>query len=250
MTIAPKPSRFRTRFSPPSRSSSRPRPRPDARPAVLGQAPAIKPVTVLQPMPDFTLASLQGGEVTLSKLKGKNVLLIFPRGLVGEGSWCHIDNYQYSDPAETEKLQAFRKALNLEVLFVMPYGRALVQQWADKFVDQFQDIESLSESSRSGVARRPGQDPHGHLHPRSSPRSSSSRGERSPFRSPSSWTLTGRSRKDWGCSRRNGEGGKPSRTSPRSTSSTPKEWSGSNISARARSTGPRRNICWRSLTKI
>jgi peroxiredoxin len=110
-------------------------------PAVLGQTPAIKPVTVLQPMPDFTLASLQGGEVTLSKLKGKNVLLIFPRGLVGENSWCHIDNYQYSDPAEAEKLQSFRKALNLEVVFVLPYERALVQQWADKFVDQFQDIE-------------------------------------------------------------------------------------------------------------
>lgn len=104
-------------------------------------APAIKPVTVLQPMPDFTLPALQGGEITLSKLKGKNVLLIFPRGLVGENSWCHIDNYQYSDPAEAEKLQSFRKALNLEVLFVLPYGRALVQQWADKFVDQFQDIE-------------------------------------------------------------------------------------------------------------
>jgi peroxiredoxin len=105
-------------------------------------APAAKPVTVLQPMSDFTLASLQGGEVTLSKLKGKNVLLIFPRGLVGENSWCHVDNYQYSDPAETDKLQAFRKALNLEVLFVLPYGKDLVRQWADKFADQMQDIEN------------------------------------------------------------------------------------------------------------
>jgi len=111
-------------------------------PSAPAQAPAIKPVTVLQPMPDFTLAALQGGEVTLSKLRGKNVLLIFPRGLVGEGSWCHIDNYQYADPAETEKIQSFRKAFNLEVLFVMPYARPLVQQWADRFVDQFKDIEA------------------------------------------------------------------------------------------------------------
>jgi peroxiredoxin len=106
------------------------------------QPPAFRPVILLQPMPDFTLPALQGGEVTLSKLRGKNVLLIFPRGLVGDNSWCHIDNYQYSDPAETEKLRAFRKSLNLEVLFVMPYERALVQQWADKFVDQFKDIEA------------------------------------------------------------------------------------------------------------
>jgi peroxiredoxin len=104
-------------------------------------APAVKPVTVLQPMPDFTLSALQGGEVTLSKLRGRNVLLIFPRGLVGENSWCHIDNYQYSDPAEAEKLRSFRKALNLEVIFVLPYGRPLVQEWADKFIDQFKDIE-------------------------------------------------------------------------------------------------------------
>jgi peroxiredoxin len=111
-------------------------------PAALGQAQDIKPVTVLQSMPDFTLATLQGGEVTLSKLKGKNVLLIFPRGLVGENRWCHVDNYQYSDPAETEKLRAFRAKFDLEVLFVLPYGQALVQQWADKFADQMQDIEN------------------------------------------------------------------------------------------------------------
>jgi peroxiredoxin len=111
-------------------------------PAATAQAQDIKPVTVLQPMPDFTLPALQGGEVALSKLKGKNVLLIFPRGLVGENRWCHVDNYQYSDPAETEKLQAFRKTFNLEVLFVLPYGQALVQQWADKFADQMQDIEN------------------------------------------------------------------------------------------------------------
>jgi len=107
-----------------------------------GQAQDIKPVTVLQPMPDFTLPALQGGEVTLSKLKGRNVLLIFPRGLVGEGRWCHVDNYQYADPSETDKLRAFRKTYDLEVIFVLPYSPALVQQWADKFADQMQDIEN------------------------------------------------------------------------------------------------------------
>jgi peroxiredoxin len=104
--------------------------------------PDIKPVTVMQPMPDFTLPVLQGGEVTLSKLRGRNVLLIFPRGLVGEGSWCHVDNYQYADQAEMDKLDGFRKAFNLDVLFVLPYGEALVRQWADKFADQMQDIEN------------------------------------------------------------------------------------------------------------
>jgi peroxiredoxin len=110
--------------------------------ALAAPAQDIKSVTVLQPMPDFTLPVLQGGEVSLSKLRGKNVLLVFPRGLVGEGSWCHVDNYQYADPAELDKLRSFRQSFNLEVLFVLPYTQALVQQWSDKFADQMQDIEN------------------------------------------------------------------------------------------------------------
>ena len=51
-----------------------------------------KPVTVGQPMPDFTLPAYQGGTVTLSALKGKNVMIIFPRGYAAENAWCTICN--------------------------------------------------------------------------------------------------------------------------------------------------------------
>ena len=115
--------------------------------AGTGRAQALKPVSVWQAMPDFTLPAFQGGEVTLSKLKGKNVLLIFPRGLAGENHWCHVCNYQYADLVELEKAKAIRKAYNLEILFVMPYGRDQVQQWADKFPDQMQDIENWKNPS-------------------------------------------------------------------------------------------------------
>jgi hypothetical protein len=51
-----------------------------------------KPVTVGQPMPDFILPAYQGGTVTLSALKGKNVMIIFPRGYAAENYWCTICN--------------------------------------------------------------------------------------------------------------------------------------------------------------
>jgi peroxiredoxin len=110
--------------------------------AGLGRAQAAQPISVRQAMPDFTLPALQGGEVTLSKLKGKSVLLIFPRGLAGEKHWCHVCNYQYADLAEMEKARGIRKALNLEIVFVMPYDLDMLQQWADAFSQQMADIEA------------------------------------------------------------------------------------------------------------
>jgi len=43
-------------------------------------------------MLDFTLPAYQGGTVTLSALKGKNVMIIFPRGYAAENYWCTICN--------------------------------------------------------------------------------------------------------------------------------------------------------------
>ncbi len=47
--------------------------------SVPGRAQDLRPATVWQPMPDFTLPALQGGEVTLSKLRGKTIFIIFLR---------------------------------------------------------------------------------------------------------------------------------------------------------------------------
>jgi peroxiredoxin len=111
---------------------------------ILGAAvqAQIRPVSVLQPMPDFTLPVYQGGEMTLSQLKGKNVLLIFPRGLAGKDHWCHVCNYQYAELAELDIDQNIREKNNLEILFVLPYSKEMVQDWVDKFADQMADIEN------------------------------------------------------------------------------------------------------------
>ena len=65
-------------------------------------------------------------------LRGKNVLLIFPRGRVGD-HWCQICHYQYAELAELEEAQHFRKKNNLEVLFALPYDSAPVQHWIAMF---------------------------------------------------------------------------------------------------------------------
>ncbi len=125
-------------------------------------AQAIKPVTLWDKFPDFTLPAFQGGEVTLSKLQGKTVLLIFPRGWAAPDHWCNICNYQYAELAELEKTQGIRKANNLEILFVMPYSREVVQDWLDKFPAQMKaiedwknppDAEKLDEKGKARVER-------------------------------------------------------------------------------------------------
>ena len=53
----------------------------------FSQQAEIRPATVGQPMPDFALPVYQGGDLKLSGLKGKNVLIIFPRGYQAPGAW-------------------------------------------------------------------------------------------------------------------------------------------------------------------
>jgi peroxiredoxin len=101
------------------------------------QEPAapLRPVFLRGPISDFTLPSLQGGEVSLSKLKGKNVLLVFPRGKIDD-HWCQICHYSYAELAQREKTVGLRQKYDLEILFVLPYDKATVQHWVDIFPDQ------------------------------------------------------------------------------------------------------------------
>ena len=100
-----------------------------------------KPVTVGQPMPDFTLPAYQGGTVTLSALKGKNVMIIFPRGYAAENYWCTICNYKYAELVELERTQEIRKKYNVEVLIVLPYGPDVVKAWVDVLPEQLDKVK-------------------------------------------------------------------------------------------------------------
>jgi len=110
-------------------------------PLAFSQAADIRPVTVGQPMPDFTLPAFQGGTFSLSTLKGKNVLLVFPRGFAAEARWCTIDNYKYAELVDFEKTAEIRKKYNVEVVFVFPYGQDVVKQWVESNPDQLEKIK-------------------------------------------------------------------------------------------------------------
>jgi peroxiredoxin len=100
------------------------------------------PVVVGQPMPDFTLPVYQGGSLTLSSLRGKNVLVLFPRGYAAENYWCTICNYRYVELAELEKAKRIREKYNVEVLVVFPYPRDIVKSWLEALPGQLETVRT------------------------------------------------------------------------------------------------------------
>ena len=133
-------------------------------PVALGQSrdPQVKPALLEQPMPEFTLPSYQGQEVSLSALKGKNVMIIFPRGYAGPDRWCTICNYKYVELTELQKTRDIRKKYNVEILFVLPYSKEIVSKWLQSLPEQMTKIknwkypenpEQLDDKGKQSVER-------------------------------------------------------------------------------------------------
>ncbi len=94
-------------------------------------AEEVHPAMLGEVMPGFALPSLQGGEVSLAALAGRNVVLVFPRVQYGEGKWCTICNYGYAELAALDAAEAVRRSANAEIVFVVPFGREVAQRWVD-----------------------------------------------------------------------------------------------------------------------
>jgi peroxiredoxin len=116
-------------------------PVPSAAPAQKPE-PRPTPAVVGQPMPDFTLPVYQGGALTLSSLRGKNVLILFPRGYAAENYWCTICNYRYVELAELEKAKKIRAKYNVEVLVVFPYSQDIVKAWLEALPGQLETVRT------------------------------------------------------------------------------------------------------------
>ncbi len=101
------------------------------------------PVTLEEKMPDFTLPVYQGGEVNLSALHGKNVMIVFPRGHSAPGAWCTVCDYKYAELIDLEKASQLRKKYNLEILFVFPYDRDTVTSWLAALPAQLGKIRGI-----------------------------------------------------------------------------------------------------------
>jgi peroxiredoxin len=124
--------------------------------------PRPQPALVGQPMADFTLPVYQGGTMTLSSLRGKNVLILFPRGWAAENYWCTICNYRYVELAELEKAQKIQEKYNVQVLVVFPYPRDVITSWLEALPGQLDSIRTtknppdpskLDERGKSRMAR-------------------------------------------------------------------------------------------------
>jgi peroxiredoxin len=115
----------------------------------LSQEPEVKPALLEQPMPDFTLPTFQGGSVSLSSLKGKNVMIVFPRGYAAEGYWCTICNYKYAELVDFERTEQLRKNFDLEILYVLPYGQETVQKWLGDLPGQLDKVKKWKNPPES-----------------------------------------------------------------------------------------------------
>ncbi len=115
------------------------------------QAPQIRPALLGQPMPDFSLPALQGGDVSLSALRGKNVMIVFSRGYAAENYWCTICNYKYVELVELEKAEGIRKKYDTEILFVFPYDQTTVREWVDILPGQLAKIRDTKNPQDPSV---------------------------------------------------------------------------------------------------
>lgn len=100
-----------------------------------------QPAMLEKQMADFTMPAIDGKSVSLSDYKGKNVLLVFPRGYAAEGRWCSICNYQYAQLLELEKRT--KGKFDLQILYIFPYSEETTHAWIDSFPDQLKLIEEM-----------------------------------------------------------------------------------------------------------
>ena len=112
--------------------------------AAHAQIVRVQPGLIERVMPDFSLPGLDGRVLALSQLKARAVVVVFPRGRVADADgsdphWCQL--CQYAELAELEKTTSFRAALNVEVLFVLPYGGNEVAEWASIIPKQVATVD-------------------------------------------------------------------------------------------------------------
>jgi peroxiredoxin len=130
-------------------------PAQSAQPAQAAE-PRPQPAVVGQPMADFTLPVYQGGTLTLSSLRGRNVMIIFPRGYAAPDYWCTICNYRYVELAELEKARQIQEKYNVKILVVFPYTQDVVKAWLEALPGQMEKIRTTKNPADPAKLDEPG----------------------------------------------------------------------------------------------
>jgi peroxiredoxin len=108
---------------------------------LLSQAPAIKKAYLGQPMSDFELATLDGKTVKLSALKGRNVMLVFPRVFYAVDGDCSICGYQYAELDDFYRRDNWKEKFNLEILYVFPFSAEVTRAWMTRIPEMLEAVE-------------------------------------------------------------------------------------------------------------
>jgi peroxiredoxin len=109
---------------------------------LAAQATVIKKAYLGQPMSDFELAALDGKTVRLSALKGRNVMLVFPRVFYAVDGDCSICGYQYAELADWYQAGNWKEKFNLEVLYIFPFSAEVTRNWISRIPTMLEAVES------------------------------------------------------------------------------------------------------------
>ncbi|MGI9040017.1 MAG: redoxin domain-containing protein [Gemmatimonadales bacterium] len=123
--------------------------------------------SVGSPAPDFTLPSTSGSDVTLSRLRGRNVLLaFFPLAFTGvctKEMCAFTDDYEQFRSAETEvlpisvdsvpTLKEFKSKERMSVDLLSDFKREVSRQYGTLLEDKFFSNRAYVLIDRDGVVR-------------------------------------------------------------------------------------------------
>jgi peroxiredoxin len=95
-----------------------------------------------EPLKEFTLPIYLGGEFRLSEEKGKNILIVFPRGYYDKDVWCDICAYEYLDLVDEFHNKKIAEKYNLEIIIVLPYDTSTIRRWLYDIPEVYESIEA------------------------------------------------------------------------------------------------------------
>ncbi len=90
----------------------------------------------------FTLPVYQGGEFNLAAEKGKNLLLVFPRGYYDKDVWCDICAYEYLDLIDEFYTKKLADQYNLDLVFILPYDATTITKWLEDMPEVYASLEA------------------------------------------------------------------------------------------------------------
>ena len=95
-----------------------------------------------EPLKDFSLSIYQGDEFQLSAEKGKNVLLVFPRGYYDKDVWCDICAYEYLDLVDEFHNKKLAEKYNLDLVIILPYDKNTIEKWLIDLPEVYASLEA------------------------------------------------------------------------------------------------------------